>query len=144
MLQRVQSVFLLAASAAVFMIFFFPVWEARFVVIETVPIEFFVRDYLLISVIAAIAGVISFASIFAFSKRKLQIKACWLVAVFMAVIYGLIGYHTFEMDNPLSSMFTISPGIGAYMPIIALILSLLAIRWIKADERLVRSSGQFR
>jgi hypothetical protein len=82
------------------------------------------------------------ASILLYKRRMLQIKVCIISIVLLLGIQGLIYYYISVSKQQLGAQFSFS--IVFVFPIIAAILTYLAIRAIAKDEALVRSMDRLR
>ncbi len=158
MIQRLQSLFLLLASGSIASLFS-PMMALGKVVHgqATAPSpladgQFTVSDDLSLTGITAVAALIFFAAIFLFKNRNLQAKMTQMGNLLSG---GLLAYGYFLFSKAIPSVSAVnvdvptqatevgySFGIGA--PILAMILSLVAIRMIRKDEALVRSADRLR
>ncbi len=147
MIQRIQSIFLLLAGGASLSLFGLPfatVGEAY----ETSAIfqdkAFNVMDHPGLMGLFGVAGLLAVVSIFLFKNRKLQMRLSIFafIANLLAVIFGVIYFMQFGGTEVPSEK--INDGIGMYMPIVALVMCLLAYRFINKDEKLVRSMDRLR
>ncbi|MBT8195613.1 MAG: DUF4293 domain-containing protein, partial [Bacteroidia bacterium] len=92
----------------------------------------------------AIASLLILIAIFMFKNRPLQVKLSRLSTVLLLVFVVLIFYYTDYMIG-LNEVETKSIYVtGTYLPFVAIILLLLAVRAIKKDEALVRSADRLR
>lgn len=150
MIQRIQSIWLLIAALTVFCLFVVPVSsaftnETSYIlygsglkiqgndVSNTAP-----NIPLLVSTI--LAGLISVVNIFNFRNRKLQIRIAQLNIL---LILGLSFWLSNIMKTATGLQDTnIEPGL--FFPLVAIIFTLLAIRGIKNDEKLIRSADRLR
>ncbi len=131
MIQRVQTLLLLAASAIIFSMFFGTLAST-----SSESIRYTSVSALLILNIVSFG--MAFFSIFLYRHRLLQIR----VTVFnMVVLTGYQGWIVYLFINrPQESIFTVS----AVFPVIAAILSFLAMRYIARDEAMIRSASRLR
>lgn len=143
MIQRIQSIFLLLASGSCFGIFGTDAADSP------APVEasrlfadasFDVFDSPVLIACFALAGVLLLADIFLFKNRPLQskISAGALFVVGLGVGYGI--YLFFSNDIPAN----VTPDLGIGLPVLAVVFGTLASRYIKADEKLVRSADRLR
>jgi peptidoglycan/LPS O-acetylase OafA/YrhL len=105
---------------------------------------FSVDDHIIlfILVLAAIAG--AFVTIFLFKNRKLQMKLSRMVIV-ICIISFLLAILLFVKDYGLLKEGTeVTIGYGYLSPLLALIFTILALRYIRKDEKLIRSSDRLR
>lgn len=150
MLQRVQTVFLLLASAAMLIASVTPLATFLFngdrVVFEAMGVylngELNDSTWGLFAV-GAISAVLALATVFLYRSRMLQIRLSIFNIVLMIGFYLYFGFIVFNLHSVESLQFQ-KVRIGIIMPVIAIILAILAIRKIGADEALVRSLERLR
>jgi Na+/proline symporter len=97
---------------------------------------------LLIAVLIIIIGVLALVTIFLFKKRNIQMMlAGLLIGCVTAFIIACAYYYWFIVTQYNGELV---PGIKMILPFIMLILSILAYRGIKKDDRLVKSYDRLR
>lgn len=151
MIQRIQSIWLLLAAVTILCLLFVPVLTDRSgggtYILYGSGIKFWDGDVsdqsantpLFISTI--LAGLISLVNIFNFRNRKLQIR---VASLNILLILGL-SFWLSQLAKQLPGGIESSDiGIGLFLPLLAIILTLLAIRGIKNDEKLIRSADRLR
>lgn len=131
MIQRVQTLFLLAASALLFSMFF-----SKMAYSQTETINF--SNIPVILIMIAVTFLISFLSIFLYRHRPLQIRLCIISSVILLGLQGWIFWMFF--NRPEGTAFTIS----SVFPVVSAILVFTAMRYIARDEALVRSTSRLR
>jgi len=150
MLQRVQTVFLLLAAAAMLIASVTPLalflHNADQAVFEAMGI--YLNGQLNDSTwglfaIGAASSVLALFTVFLYKKRMLQIRFSIFNIVLMIGFYLYFGFIVYQLASVESLHFQ-KVGIGIIMPVIAIILTILAIRRIGADEALVRSLNRLR
>ena len=97
-----------------------------------------------ISIGAVLVALVALFSIFKYTNRLLQIKLGALISFLILLLMMLI-YYLFTRAN--SIILPNQQGeflYGFYMPAIALIFNFLANRFIRRDEKLVRSADRIR
>ena len=156
MLQRIQSIYLLLASLALFALFLFPLVHNIYVdgkkpitlmvtgVYQDVNgqnthTEFFAG----LTIATAILGIIPLIIIFLYKNRKQQIAFSY------SALLVIIGYSFWLSQAAKKVMGSIQIdthnwGIGLFLSSLSMLLVLLAIRAIKADEKLVKSADRLR
>jgi membrane associated rhomboid family serine protease len=88
----------------------------------------------------ALSGVLALIAIFLFKNRKQQMLVtriaaiATIISVVLTVVFFWQDYQTMTTD------IVVDDGIGAYTPIVGIILLFLANFYIGKDEKLVRSS----
>lgn len=145
MIQRIQSIFLLISSASFWALFAFPFASSD------EPTEAFladkvyeVTDHVVLLVLVILGGVVALFSIFLFKNRPLQIRLSYLSLV-IAILVPLTAVLLFYSEATKNFLNVgIDDGLGIYIPIIAIIGSILAVRYIRKDDRVVRSMDRLR
>ena len=155
MLQRIQSIYFLFASLALFALFLFSLAHNVYINGKTVSImvtgifeiinghpshtQFFVALTVATAVIALLPLIIAFL----YKNRKQQI------ALGYAAILIVIGY-SFWMSQSVKNIMgsiqldTHNWGIGLFLTSISIVFLLLAIKAIKNDEKLIKSADRLR
>lgn len=146
MIQRIQSLLLFLGSAAVFGLFKLPFAIASPSISSSNLFAdglFNIQDHVALIGVFSIAGLLAFIAIFLFKNRHLQ-KVLSRVSI-IANIIGLILMAVFFMQDA-TNMGTAEPseGLGLGLPILSIIFTLFAIRFINKDDNLVRSMDRLR
>ncbi|MDD2245835.1 MAG: DUF4293 domain-containing protein [Proteiniphilum sp.] len=150
MLQRIQTVFLLLASAAMLVATVTPLaifmYNGDSVVFEAMGI--YVNGEINDSTwglfaIGTISAVLALITVFLYRHRMLQIRISIFNIVMMVGFYLYSGFIIFKL-YPFESLQFQKIGVGIIMPLIAVIFTILAIRKIGADETLIRSLNRLR
>lgn len=89
-------------------------------------------------VLCALIAVVSLASITQFRNRNLQINLCRMVLLLLAVSIGVAIWLAYQAAG------TDTPQLGAAFLPLSIITIVLAMRGIRADERLIRSMDRLR
>ena len=159
MIQRVQSLFLLGVVICLTGSLFFPVWEKKDLntnsgaILEVFFTEVHsmnqpvVREYFptaILGILAVIGIGVAIFEIFKYRSRLSQMKLGALNSLVVAGFLGLAVYFTFRMEKIVSLPGEGSYEFGMYLPVIALICNLLANRFIRKDDALVRSVDRIR
>lgn len=150
MLQRIQSVFLLLASAAMLVASVTTLATFQYKG-ETVTFEamgVYMNGNLTDStwalfVLGAISAILALATVFLYKNRVLQMRITLMNIFIMIGFYLFFGFLLYKMNLGTDLIFG-KIGVGIIMPAIAIILSWLAIRKIGQDEALVRSLDRLR
>ena len=149
MIQRIQSVYLLAVTILMIICMCSPVGS---IIAGTQEISEFgtlfitlpdgTKDFApwALFVILLVVAILSFGTIFLFKKRMLQIR----LTIFSSVV--LIGYYMALVAYifMLAEEASFSPSWTICLPFVCLILNWLAIRGIGADEALVKAYDRLR
>jgi Sec-independent protein secretion pathway component TatC len=157
MIQRKQTLFLLLAALLALSTWLFPIatYQTPGEVYKLMTHGFYTLDDVLVpdaspkvpfSIILSILGAALIFAIFMYGNRKRQMR---FVRGTYLLILGAIAFM-FISDNSIQAYLGTdaqvehSYGLSFIMPLIALILTFLADRAIKADEELVRSMDRLR
>lgn len=152
MIQRIQTLYLLAIAAMMATAVFTPL--AYFVAgaDEYLLYAFSLKggettfSTLYMGIVVALAAIIPFVTIFLYKNRMLQIRLCAVELVllvgsviFMAIYYYLGGRMFSQLEFNTQGF-----RIAIIFPVVSLILDYLAMRAIFHDEMLVRSLNRIR
>lgn len=150
MLQRIQSVFLLLASACMLVasvarIIVFTYSEGTLVFDA---MGMYLGDEQKMStwglfVLGSLSSILALITVFQYKRRILQIRFSIFNVILMVGFYLYLGFLIYYVNRTEPLNFQ-TIGVGIIMPIIAIILTILAIRKIGADEALVRSLDRLR
>ena len=138
MLQRVQSLWLLFATAFDAVTFRFPFfrgdWEK-----DTTPasIDLNAGTTIWLTLLTALAGVLAFVTIFLFNNRKLQLKLAY-AGIFLTIV--LLTLYFIEMGNFYDG--TVAIWAIFYFAILACFI--LAARGVRHDVKLIKSLDRLR
>ncbi len=144
MIQRIQSIFLLLAAGASFGLFGLPLAtgaEAEQNVLLADGV-FNLNDHIGLIIAFAGAGALALIAILLFKNRSLQMKIALFSLLFILGGIGFGAYLLFSQAGEAVNNLNI--GIGTFMPLLGIILTVLANRFIKKDEKLVRSMDRLR
>lgn len=133
---------------------FFPAWVAEDAGIrrELYPLHFSVTEsgvktvtyfpYALSAILAVAAATLAFLEIGKFENRMTQIKMGALNSLLMAGSLGALVYFATQLieRNQLAGQY----GLSLWMPAAAMISNMIANRFIRRDEKLVRDSERIR
>ena len=124
MLQRIQTVHLLLAAV---------IYATMFVIPHSVGDKLRTVDAVFISALITFTVVV----IFSYKNRKKQIRLGYLSLLFSLVFFSMIAFAGNALEDEKAR-------VGAMLPLAAMLFIFLAIRAIKKDEELVRSSERLR
>ena len=154
MWQRIQTVFLVIAIISLVATIFLPIWGnkgAEETIYELYPLHFSITKagakttnyfpYCLTAVLAVASITISAISIRRFDNRFLQMK---LGVLNSFILVGVIASAVLMANGLIKTYGQGQYGFGLYAPGIAVICNLLANRFIRRDEKLVRDSQRLR
>ena len=154
MIQRIQTVYLLAIVALITAMLFMPLatiqidnlfysFDGSGLNTLTTPSELVYPAWALMALLAIII-MIAFVTIFLYKKRMLQIRFCVFNAILLIGFYGLFAFFLWKMSATPGIFRFSSVRLALAFPFISLILDYLAIRNIGADETLIRSLNRLR
>ncbi|RAK64560.1 DUF4293 domain-containing protein [Hymenobacter edaphi] len=156
MIQRIQSVFLLLLAICMVCVLFLPIWAktdpqtnqtvtlTATHLTSTNPAQAPLATYA-IAALAAISALVALAEIFQYQKRMTQLMLGSLNLLLISATIGACWYYVTQVGEQMVNVKM--PGTfeaGFYLPTLALLLNLLANRFIRRDEKLVRSMDRLR
>ncbi len=159
MIQRVQSLFLVVAVVCLVASLFFPIWQKleleahTGVILKAAYAEIYNPDQVItrevfptviLGLLIITAVVLAVIEIFRYRNRLMQMKLGAVNSLVLAAFLGLSVYFTFHMEKLVGTADQGTYDLGMYLPAIALILNLVANRFIRKDEALVRSVDRIR
>ncbi len=97
-----------------------------------------------IAVLAALSAAVALYEIFRYSNRLTQLKLGFLNVLLMMGVLGCVVYFVFQGEEMSANATQGDFEAGIYLPGFALILNLMANRFIRRDEQLVRSVDRLR
>ncbi|MBO3700383.1 DUF4293 domain-containing protein [Roseivirga sp. E12] len=165
MIQRFQTVLLLLVALCMALILAYPIWfeqspdASKGIIVTALKMEVVdfggtptdgADDIILesrgtwyIAALAIAASLVAFISIFQFKNRLNQMKLGALNALLMAATLGVSFYKVYqfeEMLNPAQGSFSI----GFFLSAVAMVLNVLSNRFIRKDEKLIKSVDRIR
>jgi hypothetical protein len=148
MIQRKQTLFLLAVAIIAVIQFFLP-FQTLISTDGTWPIclmpgcssNIIDSPIYIPMVLNFMVLVLSFVTIFLYKNRVFQYKLANLNALFNVFIIGFFFLLSFVKDNIMGSL---NYEVGAFLPVISAIFAFIAAHFIKKDEILVRNVDRIR
>jgi hypothetical protein len=154
MWQRIQTVFLLIAIVSLITAIFLPIWvyqDASGQNHELYAVHYTIKKdgvptttyfpYAVTAILLAAACTIALIAIRKFKDRVLQMKLGALNSLFMA---GAIASAVIFSNQLVKTFQGGQYGLGLWLPGVAVICNLVANRFIRRDEKLVRDSDRLR
>ncbi len=164
MLQRVQTLFLLATLLLCVALMYLPIYELAQEQTSTAvsapasdPIgtdasiaidgqvqnkRFTIFSSAILALINGAVGVLALLGVFLFKKRNLQIRVSNLALLLNCIFLGLVFFSADAVSSTTNAK--VHYLYGSYFPIIGIVFLFLAVRFIKRDEELVRSADRLR
>lgn len=154
MIQRIQSIFLLILGLCMVLSVFVKSWQEvkpdERVTLDAFSLEHVSKNTAVsttptfyIAILAIASALVAFYSISRFKNRLLQIKLGALNSLLMASVLLITGYFSREGDELIVGQKG-DYGIGFFLPMAAMFCNLIANRFIRRDENLVRSADRMR
>ncbi len=143
MIQRIQSIFFLLTAAC-----FGGEFGTSFASSDVSAAGIFqdnsytLSDHPSLQVITGLGILLAIAAIFLYKNRDLQIKVGY-GALTMAILLPVVAAVLF-MNEPGLDSVAISDNLGIYLPIGMIVCSILAVRFVKKDNKLVESMDRLR
>ncbi|GAA4008798.1 hypothetical protein GCM10022408_21160 [Hymenobacter fastidiosus] len=158
MIQRIQSVFLLLLALAMLSVLFLPLWSKldplsnQELVLTATKLTYAHSDAgmsvptptYLIAVLAIASAAVALFEISQFRNRFMQLKLGILNFLLIVATIGATFYFSGVGEKLLNVKIPGTFEAGFYLPTVALLLNLLANRFIRRDEQLVRSIDRLR
>lgn len=160
MLQRIQTVFLLLVVVLMLLMLLFPLWtyQAEDASVTYILTTFYLdiqegaegmvtkvySPYIFVGVLAIAAAIVGIIEISRYKNRLLQMKLGALNSLFMAGAMGLGLYFASDLMDENQLQYGWSYGPAVFFPAAAMICNVIANRFIRKDERLVRSVDRIR
>lgn len=146
MIQRIQSILLLLAAAAVFALFKLPFGSSEDTIAASALFNdgvFTIQDHVGLIGLFCAAGAIAFITIFLFNNRPLQLKLS-RVSIIANIIGIILAAVLFMQDSQTIGDAIPKEELGLGLPVLSIIFAALAIRFINKDENLVKSMDRLR
>jgi hypothetical protein len=157
MIQRIQSVFLLLLALSMLSMLALPLWHkvdglthqeltmnAFGFDAKGMPQPKGIGPIFLIAALAVASAATAVREIFMFRNRFGQLKLGMLNLLFIVATFGLEFYFSNRGEALLNPKLEGAFQPAFYLPTLALMLNLLANRFIRRDEQLVRSADRLR
>lgn len=155
MIQRIQTLYLLLATAMMSLTLFLPlatiVYGGNEMIIKAFTVSgvegFSDSLPLYLGLVLAATTALLLAIIFIYKKRMVQIRLCVAAIVLLLGSALLIGLYCYRFCNILAELnydIIMAVGFASLMPVVAIIPVVLAIRGIARDEALIRSLDRIR
>lgn len=154
MWQRKQTIFLALSGACMILMIIFPAWHAidngtekvlfplYYSIIENGQTTTVYFPYALSGILAAAAATIAFMEIGKYENRMTQIKMGAFNSLVMAGSLGSLVYFATQLikTNQVAGVY----GLSLWLPAGAMVFNMVANRFIRRDEKLVRDSERIR
>lgn len=152
MIQRIQTIWLLLASITIACLFFIPTVSSSD---GTVAYQIFasgiykvsngestrIQSFIPLTISTIAVAAICIVNIFNFRKRTAQKR---VILASIALITGLLFWNNVYAKQIPGVSESVSYGVGAFLPAMAILFCVLAFRGIVADEKLLKSADRLR
>ena len=151
MWQRIQTLFLVILILALLVSLVVPIWSVEVNGETSVLTAFYYLNsgtyqynpYSLTAILAIAAVTIAITEITKFKNRLTQVKLGALNSLFLVGVLVCAFYFSNQTMKALEGTKG-QYGLGMWLPFLAVICNLLANRFIRRDEKLVRDSDRLR
>lgn len=155
MIQRIQSIYLFLAGLLIGALYLFPILNTVYAGVIPLNIrvtgvyqdaggaQMHTQVFVALTAVTGIIALFPIALIFLYKNRKQQVALCYS-ALLVIIGYCFWAGETVEHVVEGAHVRTFNCGVGLFLPLVSIILVILAIRAIKADEKLVRSADRLR
>lgn len=154
MIQRIQTLYLLAVTALMAVVLFAPLawfggeageFELHAFALEATGGET-VQSTVYMGIVLALACVLPLVTIFLFRRRLLQIRLCVVEMVLLLGSLAMEGVYYFLSWRVFSDMAFHTQGLkpSIALPLVCMLFTYLALRAIFRDEMLVRAADRIR
>jgi glucan phosphoethanolaminetransferase (alkaline phosphatase superfamily) len=158
MLQRIQTLFLAIVTVSMGVYVTLPLWEKfstdgqqsvsltsiRFVH-QLNNVQSQVDSVLYLAILAGVIGIVAAYAITRYKNRLIQSGLCAVNSILMTILLGSTIYQTWYKG---AKLFDIQDQgnyqYGFYALVVAMIANVMANRFIRRDERMVKESNRFR
>jgi hypothetical protein len=158
MLQRIQTLLLAIVTIAMLAVTALPIWEKSSASLnQKVTLTSFALENckgticissnttIIIAILAVISAVIAAFSITQYKKRMLQMTLGLVNSILIAIVLGYTFYQVFKVGIPMFEPENQgSYGAGFIAAVIAMLCNMIANRFIRRDEMLVKSADRMR
>jgi hypothetical protein len=152
MIQRLQSVFLVLASAVMALLFTKPM---SFVTIDqALPPGtaqsmladgvFSTQDHLILLILVILGIILPVITLFLYKNRPLQMKLSRLTIALVSLSILLTSILFYQDYQKMAVGTEVTVQYGYLMLVLAILFLVLALRYIRKDEKLVRSADRLR
>lgn len=155
MIQRIQTVWLLLASLAIFLLFLFPYIHftdpagvSKEIMVtgllkHTGTEEVLEQSFTLLTIGTVLVALVPLILIFLFKDRKRQLTFCYVAIVV------ILGYSFWLVQSAKSVIGDLelqmnNYGLGVLLPSVAILFIVLATKGIRKDDRLIKSADRLR
>jgi len=153
MIQRIQTIYLLAAAfimGALFIKSFYLVGVNVGAGVQSVSPSFAdgsfsIYDNPVLEGLTLLTSVLSLVCVFLFKNRKTQMLLTRIIILLIVLCIGWAGFDFYQQTQSVAgSGASFMPGVGTFLPLVGIVLLFLASANIKKDDKIVRSMDRLR
>lgn len=144
MIQRIQSIFLFLASASFWGLFGLPFAKSEASMAGIFQDQLYnIFDNPILIALTALGGVLALIAIFLFKNRPLQRKLGFGI-ITMGILLIVVSLVLVLQDGQSDAIAAINEQFGLALPIMGIVFAAFANRYIKKDDKLVKSMDRLR
>lgn len=162
MIQRVQSIFLVISAIAMGLMLFLPLWQKvsieppEVATLNAFHLTYEVLDHnteskqsilkntFYIALLGSLSVTLSLYSVFQYKNRLRQIQLGALNSLVIGITLGVLMYFVFKVETLIEPTQRGNYLFGFYLPLTSLFCNFTANRFIRKDEKLVKSMNRIR
>lgn len=103
-----------------------------------------IQDHPILLILTCLGGGLALINIFLFNNRPLQLRLGYLLIILAILLPSVAALLILADGTAMNSGEVISEKAGIFMPIVAIITTVLANKYVKKDENLVQSMDRLR
>ena len=145
MIQRKQSIWLFIAALCGAGVFYFNLYQYHILEsgVDTAK-ALRVNDHYPSLIIAVVIALLPLITIFMYGNRKRQIAMAFANVMALCSFISMVLARVTGLGKLVPPPTNANYGIGAILPIVALVFTILAVFGIRRDEKLVKSMDRLR
>ena len=145
MIQRIQTIFYFLAGVCFGALFQFPFATSEKPIPQYLADqEYNIMDSGVLMALVIVGIVVSLIAIFLYRKRGTQLKLGYLI-ITISILVPLVAFLLiYTEDTAVRSTDVINDRFGLYLPVLALLFGAIANRFVKKDDKLVKSMDRLR
>ncbi len=159
MIQRIQTIFLFLVAVSMLLVTYFPIWtQVNADQSQSMTLSAWYLTHLevgaddpisttntfYIGILAIAAAFIALYSLSQFKKRTKQMFLNMINSLVMVVTLGIIVYLTYSANTEFNPQASGAFMVGFYAIILAMVFNIVANRFIRKDEMLIKSVDRIR
>ena len=145
MIQRIQSIFYLLAALSFAGLFMFPFATSEIAIPEFLSDQIYnVMDHIVLIGLTGLGLLVCIIALFLYNNRVLQMRM-GILAIIMGILIPVVAFLLIYTEKTASTdTAQIDDGIGLYLPILSIIFAVVANKYVKKDDKLVKSMDRLR